>query len=140
MYKHQVHYYETDKMGITHHSNYIRWMEEARIAWLDEMGWSFRRLEDSGIFSPVLSVDCRFRSPSTFPDEISIDVRLEKLTGAKLCIAYTMTGPEGKLVATGHSEHCFTDAQGNILRLKRNAPELWEALNSHLEEAPEAHG
>ena len=28
-YNHTVQYYETDKMGITHHSNYIRWMEKA---------------------------------------------------------------------------------------------------------------
>ena len=30
-YLHKVQYYETDKMGIAHHSNYIRWMEEARL-------------------------------------------------------------------------------------------------------------
>ena len=30
-YIHRVHYYETDRMGVTHHSNYIRMMEEARV-------------------------------------------------------------------------------------------------------------
>ena len=29
-YTHTVHYYETDKMNCVHHSNYIRWFEEAR--------------------------------------------------------------------------------------------------------------
>lgn len=38
-YRHIVQYYETDKMGITHHSNYIRWMEEARIDFLRQIGW-----------------------------------------------------------------------------------------------------
>ena len=32
--KHEVQYYETDRMGITHHSNYVRWMEEARTFFL----------------------------------------------------------------------------------------------------------
>ena len=45
MYEHKIQYYETDKMGITHHSNYIRFMEEARIDWLDKIGWSFAKLE-----------------------------------------------------------------------------------------------
>ena len=34
-YVHTVKYYETDRMGFTHHSNYVRWMEEARaISWI----------------------------------------------------------------------------------------------------------
>ncbi len=36
-YIHTVNYYETDKMGITHHSNYIRFMEEARMSFLSEI-------------------------------------------------------------------------------------------------------
>ena len=39
-YQHTVQYYETDKMGIVHHSNYIRWMEEARVAYLAQLGWN----------------------------------------------------------------------------------------------------
>lgn len=58
-YVHTVQYYETDKMGITHHSNYIRWMEEARTAFLAEKGWPYDRLEKDGVFSPVVSVNCR---------------------------------------------------------------------------------
>ena len=55
MYQHKIQYYETDKMGITHHSNYIRWMEEARIDFLEQLGFGFDKLEQSGIVSPVLS-------------------------------------------------------------------------------------
>ena len=52
-YVHQVQYYETDRMGITHHSNYIRWMEEARVDFLRQIGWGYDRLEAMGIVSPV---------------------------------------------------------------------------------------
>ena len=48
-YKHIVQYYETDKMGIVHHSNYIRWMEEARVDFLSQIGWDFAKLEEMGI-------------------------------------------------------------------------------------------
>ena len=58
-YLHKVQYYETDQMKVVHHSNYIRWMEEARIAFLDAIGVSYAELETRGIISPVLSVDCQ---------------------------------------------------------------------------------
>ena len=57
MYQHKIQYYETDKMLVTHHSNYIRWMEEARVDFLDRIGWSYMKLEELGIISPVISVD-----------------------------------------------------------------------------------
>ena len=50
-YRHIVQYYETDKMGITHHSNYIRWMEEARIDFLRQIGWDYAKLESIGIIT-----------------------------------------------------------------------------------------
>ena len=62
-YVHKVHYYETDKMGIVHHSNYIRWMEEARVAMLDRLGVGFAKMEALGIYSPVVGVQCRFHRP-----------------------------------------------------------------------------
>ena len=61
-YIHKVQYYETDKMGLTHHSNYIRWMEEARVAWLEELGFGFDKLEEMGITSPILSVNCKYKN------------------------------------------------------------------------------
>ena len=62
-YIHKVHYYETDKMGITHHSNYIRFMEEARMNYLAESGFTMTRLEAEGISSPVVSLPSVSRIP-----------------------------------------------------------------------------
>ena len=67
-YRHTVQYYETDKMGIAHHSNYIRWMEEARVDLLAGIGWSYDRLESLGVVSPVTAVECRYRHSCTFAD------------------------------------------------------------------------
>ena len=52
-YRHTVKYYETDRMGFTHHSNYVRWMEEARIDFMDRLGFSYRKMEEEGVVSPV---------------------------------------------------------------------------------------
>ena len=56
-----VQYYETDRMGITHHSNYIRFMEEARVDFLKNIGWGYDKLEEDGVVSPVVSVNCNYK-------------------------------------------------------------------------------
>ena len=71
-YKHTVQYYETDMMGIAHHSNYIRWMEESRSAFLREIGWGYERFEKEGIVSPVTALDCKYRRTTTYADEVFI--------------------------------------------------------------------
>ena len=80
-YKHTVHYYETDRMGFTHHSNYIRWMEEARIDFFDQLGWSYQKFEDEGVISPVTAVECKYKQTTTFPEDVYISISVEGFRG-----------------------------------------------------------
>lgn len=127
-YLHKVQYYETDRMGVTHHSNYIRWMEEARVAFLDEIGWNYAKLEAMGISSPVIGVEGDYKNTTTFDDEVHITIAVREYSGVKLVIGYEMTC-SGKPVFSGTSSHCFlAAADGKILRLQRQCPELHATL------------
>ena len=79
-YLHEVKYYETDKMGVTHHSNYIRFMEEARIDWMDQLGYGFDRMEAEGIVSPVVGVSCNYKKTTTFEDIIEVEGKGRQLS------------------------------------------------------------
>ena len=127
-YIHRVQYYETDKMGITHHSNYIRWMEEARVAFLSEIGWDYAKLEEMGIVSPVLNISCDYKKTTTFSDEISIDVTIREFRGVKLFLTYVMKNDKGEIVCTAESSHAFLDTNGRPLKVKQDFPELYETL------------
>lgn len=130
-YIHKVNYYETDKMGITHHSNYIRWMEEARIYFLDQIGFGYARLEADGIISPVIGVECDYKTSTTFGDSVEIDVAVESFKGVKLTISYTMTKVgTTELVATGKTRHCFVNEEGRPVILKKTFPALDEKLRA----------
>ena len=133
-YQHKVQYYETDKMGIVHHSNYIRWMEEARIDFLGQIGWNYKKLEDNGIISPVTAVECKYRVSTFFDDVITISVWVEEFKGVKLKLRYEMKR-EDVLVCEGHSEHCFLNAEGKIMNLKREKPAFYETLHGLAENA-----
>lgn len=124
-YLHHVQYYETDRMGITHHSNYIRWMEEARVAFLEELGWGYEKLEDMGIVSPVTQAACEFKKPTTFSDVVEITVEVREYRGVRLLLSYRMVNERTKeLVAEGTSGHCFLNREGQVMILKKSIRSL----------------
>ena len=64
IFKRKVNYYETDKMQVVHHSNYIRYLEECRMDFMRQFDLDYEKMEASGIMIPVLSVECDYRSPA----------------------------------------------------------------------------
>ena len=134
-YTHQAQYYETDQMGIIHHSNYIRWMEEARIAYMDYLGFPYKAVEESGIISPVLSVQCDYRSMTHFGDRVCIEVKLISFKGVKYEISYVMRDEKTQEVrATGSSQHCYLKKDGQIVNIKKELPALYERILCALKE------
>lgn len=134
-YERQVHYYETDKMGIVHHSNYIRWMEEARIAALAHIGLPYDRMEQDGILVPVLSASCNYRLPFRFGDSFVACLKPKAFNGIKLTIIYEIFHKEtGQLHANGETSHCFTDDEIKLINLKKLYPDVYEGLQNWNEE------
>ncbi len=132
-YIHKVNYYETDKMGITHHSNYVRWMEEARIDFLEQIGFSYVKMEEDGIISPVISLECDYKNPTTFGDLVSIKVDIEDVGAVKLKIKYSITKcGTGELVLMGRTTHCFVNSGGRPIALKKNFPEFERKLKEFI--------
>lgn len=128
-YTHKVQYYETDKMGITHHSNYIRWMEEARIYLLDQIGFGYAKLEESGIISPVIGMECDYKTSTTFDDTVEIKTEIEEFRGVKLIVKYTMTKTgTNELVLVGRTKHCFVNRESKPIILKKKLPEFDQKL------------
>ncbi len=124
-YLRKVQYYETDKMGIVHHSNYIRWFEEARIAFLDECGMPFEKLEEQGLVSPVLSVDCKYKTPVSFGQTVKISAEIKEFGAARFKFSYIVCDEKsGAICAIGETSHCFLDSTGRIVSLKKKNPEL----------------
>ena len=83
LYTHRIAYYETDRMGVAHHSNYIRWMEEARVDFLERIGWPYGKMEELGVLSPVIAVNCEYKKSTTFDDLVSIRVTVREARPVK---------------------------------------------------------
>ena len=133
-YRHEVKYYECDRMGVTHHSNYIRFMEEARIDWMDRLGYGFERMEAEGIVSPVVALSISYKHPTTFKDIIDIELAVAEISALKISFAYTMKSG-GKIVCTATSTHCFLE-NGRPVLLQDRFPQLYDAIISNMKARP----
>ena len=125
-------YYETDQMGIIHHSNYIRWMEEARIDMLDQLGYPYRRFEEMGYMSPVLRAECEYRKSVKFDDEVKIAVSLQEFGRVKFTLRYDIYNMSagGELSACGSTTHCFLKKNGRPVLIDKEMPEFTESIKS----------
>lgn len=120
-YNRKPYYYETDMMGVIHHSNYIRWFEEARLDFLEQAGFAYSQMEEEGVIIPVLSVEVKYHNFVTYNDEVSIYVKMLDYTGVKLVLAYEVyRNNDNVLCTTGSSTHTFIDNNKSLLRLKRS--------------------
>ena len=127
VFERRINYYETDRMGIVHHSNYIRFMEEARCYLLEKVGMPYSAYENNDIMIPVLGVNCEFKHHVTFDDIILIKLFVKEFNGVRLTMGYTATEKNtGETVFTGETKHCFTDKNLRPIRLPKNMPEFYQ--------------
>ncbi len=133
--KRKINYYETDRMGVVHHSNYIRFLEEARCAWLDYLTIPFSLLEENGITIPVLGVYVDYKYHVTFNDEIEIHVFMKSYNGVRMTVGYNVLDVKSnKIVLTGETKHCFTDKNLKPISLKKYNVEFNSKFEKLLEE------
>ncbi len=134
IYERKINYYETDKMGVVHHANYIRYFEEARIYFIEMLGQSYKDFEDRGIIMPVLSVECSYKSSADFDDVLLIHTRLTELGGVKARFEYAAFNKKtGAKVCTGSSSHGFLDKSFKPVNIKRKYADVYESLLGSVE-------
>ncbi len=132
-YQHKTQYYETDQMKIIHHSNYIRWFEEARSDFMEQLGLSYAEMENMGIIVPVLSISADYKSMVRFGETVTITIKVMTYNGVKLELAYEISDTEtNELRTTGTSLHCFLNETGRPISLKRKRPDLHEMFLAQL--------
>ena len=134
-YTRKINYYETDKMGVVHHSNYIRFLEEARSRWLEELNISMERLEKEGYTIPTLEVNCKYKYHVTSGDTIIIKPKISEYNGVRMTVSYEVIEEKtGKTVIEAWTKHCFTDINLKPINMKKHNKEINEVFENLLKE------
>ena len=129
IYKRKANYYETDCMGIIHHSNYIRYFEEARTEYMYSIGCDIRDMEKLGVVIPNVDAYARYNKPIKFFDEVEIEVRLTEFTGVRMRLEYIIRFAQtGELASKGFTTHCFVNDKFNPISMRKAYPEIYNKL------------
>ncbi len=126
----RVRYKDTDQMGLVYYANYFVWFEVGRSEFLRSLGMSYKSLEQSEIFLPVIEAYCEYKFPARYDDELKVVAALKMLQEVRLGFQYDIykVGEEGKLLASGETTHAFVNQKGRPLVLRKQNPFLWRLL------------
>jgi acyl-CoA thioester hydrolase len=114
----RVRYAETDQMGVVYYANYLVWFEVARADLLRSLGWTYREMEDSGVFLPVIEAHCEYRRPTRYDEEIEVRTQGRILSAVRMEFSYDVVLKLTNEVATvGRTVHAATDRDGRPCRL-----------------------
>ena len=131
-YVHKVQYYETDRMGVVHHSNYLRYLEEARYIWMEEEGFPYPEFERQGVIIPCTEAKEHFLGFLRYGDEFSVHMELYKFTGVRMYFRYEVYNEStGELCLTAETVHYTTTKEDyKPTSIKRSHPELFENVSA----------
>ncbi len=123
-------YAETDQMGIVHHSNYTVWFEAGRTDFLKKVGTSNTSIEGNGVLLPLYGMNCQYKSPARYEDEIMVVTRLKKVSRVRLCFSYqVLNAANHKLLATGETMHAWTDKSLKPVDAEKAVPDAYSMLS-----------
>ena len=125
-----VRYYETDQMGIVHHSNYVRYFECGRTDMLKKVGLPIEKIEEAGVMLPVVSVECRYKTPAVLGDTLRIVTSVAEVPRARLVIRNEVYNPSDQLVCEGSVTLGFIDS--NTRRPVRCPEMLVKIFEEHI--------
>lgn len=132
-YERKIYYYETDRMGIVHHSNYIKIFEEARMDFIAQAGLSYAEIEKAGIMMPILSVECNYKKPLCFNETFDVWTEIIRCNGVTIDIEYTIKNRKtGKICITGKTKQCFTDMEMKPVRTRNTHPEIYKVFSEYI--------
>ena len=118
-------------MGVVNNTNYVHFMEDARVDALSQIGCEYKGMEERGFAGPVIRLSVEYKSSARFGDEMEVVVTFTRYTGVRLCLSYVMRDrATGKVFATATSEHCFVSmSDGAPALISRRFPDWDEALS-----------
>ncbi len=131
-YARDVFYYETDQMGVVHHSNFIRWLEEARIAFFTHTGLSYAHMETLGVLSPIINCNVQYKYFARFGDHFTVRLQIPKYTGVRFQVHYTVVNQNQTILLEGETAHAFVNTQYRPISLAKAAPDLHNILKNYV--------
>lgn len=126
-------YEETDQMGVIYHGNYFTYFEVARTGFFKHFGYPYKRMEASGVMLPVVDVNCQYKKPILYDDDIVVRTSIASLKGIRITLKYEIIRrTTDELLAMGETTHAFVNLELKPIRYNSLEPELRAILDKSL--------
>ena len=103
----RVRYGETDAMGHAYYGSYLLWFEQARGAWCRARGFTYKSLEERGLFLPVVEIHVRYKAEITYDELVTVRVTATEIKRASIRFDYEVIKEDGRSATEGYSWHVF---------------------------------
>tara|TARA_R110000868_G_scaffold4211_16_gene26822 strand:- start:12790 stop:13143 length:354 start_codon:yes stop_codon:yes gene_type:complete len=100
-------------MGVVYHGNYPQYLEIGRVEWLRGMGISYKKLEESGIILPVISLNINFKKSALYDDLITVETILKKTPSVKIEFDYKIFNENNDVLIEANTVLAFIDSNKN---------------------------
>ena len=128
-------YAETDQMGIIHHSVYAIWYELARTEYFNKVGIRYDEIEKMGIMTPLIELNCKYKMPAYYNQEVEVSTKMTKLTPVKFILEYNIYNKNNELINIGTTTLAWADVNSfKIINMKKSYPELYKKLEELIED------
>ena len=107
----RVRYGETDQMSFVYHGNYAQYFEMGRIEWLRSLDISYKKMEESGIMLPVISLNINYIKSAKYDDLLTLKTTLKKIPSVKITFDYEIHNESNELLTTGNVTLAFMNAE-----------------------------
>jgi len=114
----RVRYAETDQMGVVYYANYLVWFEVARADLLRSLGWTYREMEATGVFLPVIEAHCEYRRPARYDEQIEVRTEGRLCSPVRMEFTYDVVlAMSNETAAIGRTVHAALGRDGRPCRL-----------------------
>ena len=127
----RVLYGDTDAMGQAYYGNYLKWFEVGRAEWFRRCGMSYRELEETGVYLPVIEAYCSYLKPAYYDDVLTIATRFCFAGPARLRFDYEIKR-NGELLANGFTIHVCVNSERKVLKPPDHLKSLLESHSAKL--------
>jgi len=112
-------------MGHAYYGSYLLWFEQARGAWCRARGFTYKSLEERGIFLPVVEIHVRYKAEITYDELVTIRVTATEIKRASIRFDYDVIKEDGRSATEGYSWHVFMGTERKAVSIP---PEIREWL------------
>lgn len=112
----RVLYADTDKSGVVYHANYLKYFEIGRAGLIRSSGRSYKDIEETGVFQPIVDLSMTFESHADYDELLSVYARPKAIAPVKFSYDYIVRNDKtGRVLVHGYTVHCCIDSCKKVL-------------------------